>query len=125
MNSLPDPSLATVSPGLATALPQLGRGAKAAREFEASLIASLLESMEKTFASLPGDGTLPGADNYNYLGIQALAGGMAARGGFGIAAMITRHLDETTNETKDQTKGQTKNQTTDQASPPQAHEGNG
>ncbi len=102
MDSLPDSSLATISPGLATAMPQLGRGAKAAREFEASLIASLLESMEKTFASLPGDGTLPGADNYNYLGIQAL---------------ITRHLNETRNETGDQT--------TDQAPPPQAHEGNG
>jgi Rod binding domain-containing protein len=94
MNSIPSSSSAPTSPVLATAMPPAGRGAKAAREFEASLIASLLESMEKTFASLPGDGTLPGADNYNYLGIQALAGDMAARGGFGIAAMITQHLPE-------------------------------
>ena len=69
-----------------------GRGAKAAREFEASLIGSLLESMEKTFATLPGDDTVPGSDNYNYLGNQALAEAIAARGGFGIAAMINRHL---------------------------------
>jgi Rod binding domain-containing protein len=48
--------------------------------------------MEKTFAALPGDTTLPGADDYNYLGSQALAEGLAARGGFGIAAMIAQHL---------------------------------
>ncbi|HTZ82399.1 MAG TPA: hypothetical protein VMB66_04370 [Candidatus Acidoferrales bacterium] len=68
------------------------RGAKAAREFEASLIASLLQSLEKTFASVPGDKSLPGADDYNYLGTKALADGIAARGGFGIAALIARHL---------------------------------
>ncbi len=94
MSSIPASSAATQSPFLVTAPPQLGRGAKAAREFEASLIASLLESMEKTFASLPGESTLAGSDDYNYLGIQALAGGLAARGGFGIAAMITRHLPQ-------------------------------
>jgi Rod binding domain-containing protein len=94
MNSIPASPVATISPGLATAAKLSGRGAKAAREFEASLIASLLESMEKTFASLPGESTLAGSDEYNYLGIQALAGGLAARGGFGIAAMITRHLPE-------------------------------
>lgn len=68
------------------------RGAKAAREFEASLIASLLESMEKTFASVPGEAALPGADDYNYLGTKALADSLAARGGFGIAALISGHL---------------------------------
>ncbi len=96
MNSIPASSQSPLSPGLspslATAAKLPGRGAKAAREFEASLIGSLLESMEKTFATLPGEDTLPGADNYNYLGTQALAEGIAARGGFGIAAMITRHL---------------------------------
>jgi len=68
------------------------RGAKAAREFEASLIASLLESLEKTFATVPGDPALAGADDYNYLGTQAVASGIAAHGGFGIAALIARHL---------------------------------
>jgi Rod binding domain-containing protein len=93
MNSIPTSSSpATISPGLATAAKLPGRGAKAAREFEASLIGSLLESMEKTFATLPGEDTIPGADNYNYLGTQALAEGIAARGGFGIATMISRHL---------------------------------
>ncbi len=83
------PSLAGI-PKLIPKLP--GRGAHAARDFEASLIGSLLESMEKTFAALPGDSTVPGADDYNYLGSQALAQGLADRGGFGIAAMISEHL---------------------------------
>jgi Rod binding domain-containing protein len=70
----------------------LSRGAKAAREFEANLIGSVLQSLEQTFASVPGKTDLPGADNYNYMGTQALAGALADRGGFGIAAMITHHL---------------------------------
>ncbi len=92
MSSIPPTSKAGLSPLLATPTLRPGRGAKAAQEFEANLIGSLLESMEKTFATLPGESTLPGADNYNYMGTQALAQGLAARGGFGIAAMISRHL---------------------------------
>jgi len=87
MNSIP----ATLPPQLATPAATL-KGAKAAREFEANLIASLLESLEKTFATVPGQDSLPGADDYNYLGTQALAAGLAARGGFGIASMISEHL---------------------------------
>jgi Rod binding domain-containing protein len=82
----------TVPATLAVPATLTGRGAKAAREFEASLIGSLLESMEKTFAALPGNDTLTGADDYNYLGTRALAQGIAERGGFGIAAMISRYL---------------------------------
>jgi len=100
MNSIPASSVAraaaTLSPELAGPAAGLRqgatRGAKAAREFEARLIGSLLESLEKTFATLPGENTIAGADDYNYLGTQALAEGLAARGGFGIAAMISRHL---------------------------------
>lgn len=88
MNSIPEN---TLPPELATPAVAL-RGAKAAREFEASLIRSLLESLEKTFATLPGEDALTGADDYNYLGTQALASGLAARGGFGIADLIIRHL---------------------------------
>ena len=91
MGSLAPASVATLSPDLAAA-PATLRGAKAAREFEASLIASLLESMEKTFATVPGEDDLPGGDDYNYLGTQALAEGIAAHGGFGIAAFISRYL---------------------------------
>jgi hypothetical protein len=92
MNSIPPSSVATLSPALATPGKVPGRGAKAARDFETSLIGSLLESLEKTFATLPGESTVPGADDYNYLGTQALAAGLASRGGFGIATMIAQHL---------------------------------
>src|SRR5579863_4120422 len=68
-----------------SATPALGKGQKAAREFEAQLIASLLESLEKTFAAVPGKESIAGADNYNYLGTQALSSALAAGGGFGIA----------------------------------------
>lgn len=91
MNASPIVSRQTVPVDLTTPV-TLARGAKAAREFEASLIASLLESLEKTFASVPGETGLPGADDYNYLGTKALADGIATRGGFGIAALISRHL---------------------------------
>lgn len=90
MNSIPASyaQLAT----LPRASDPLSRGAKAAREFEANLIGSLLQSLEETFAAIPGKTDLPGADNYNFMGTQALAGALADRGGFGIAAMILKHL---------------------------------
>lgn len=91
MNPVPTLPIATLPPTLvAPTVPP--RGVRAAREFEASLIASLLESLEKTFAALPGETSLAGADDYNYLGTAALASGIAAHGGFGIAALISAHL---------------------------------
>ena len=68
------------------------RGIKAAREFEAQLIGSLLDSLEKTFSALPGDNVSAAADNYNYLGTRALSDALAERGGFGIAQMIEPYL---------------------------------
>jgi len=68
------------------------RTAKAAREFEAQLIGTVLESMEKTFAALPGQDAIAGEDDYNYLGTQALASTVAGAGGFGIARLICQHL---------------------------------
>jgi len=84
----------------AATLPQvpsaaLGKGAKAAREFEAQLIGNLLESMEKSFASLPGQEAMAGEDDYNYLGTHALASAIAEGGGFGIAQLICEHLERT------------------------------
>ncbi|MGA3349526.1 MAG: hypothetical protein ABSC33_10930 [Candidatus Sulfotelmatobacter sp.] len=75
---------------LPSANPVLGKGEKAARDFEAQLIGSVLESLEKTFAALPGQDAIAGEDDYNYMGTQALAGAIAADGGFGIAHMITQ-----------------------------------
>jgi len=83
-------SYAAMLPPLAT--PALGKGPKAAREFEAQLIGTLLESLEKTFATVPGQPAMAGEDNYNYMGTQALASALAAGGGFGIARMISPHL---------------------------------
>lgn len=68
------------------------RGAAAARQFESDLIGSLLQSLEKSFAGLPGESTLSGVDNYDFLGTQALAEGIAAHGGFGIASLVQRFL---------------------------------
>lgn len=76
---------------LATAAPT-PKGAHASREFEASLIASLLQSAEKTFAALPGKDSSAGSENYDYMATEALGSAIAARGGFGIADMISRYL---------------------------------
>ena len=93
MNSMPATSL-TMTPPLATPVTRPGKGAKAACEFEAQLIGSLLESMEKTFSAVPGQDAMAGSDDYNYLGTRALAQAIAARGGFGIAAMLERYLPQ-------------------------------
>lgn len=85
-SSVPPPSAADLREG------DTAKGEKAARQFEAQLIGMVLESMEKIFASLPGNDEMAGEDNYNYLGTQALASAVAAGGGFGIARMISEHL---------------------------------
>lgn len=79
----------------AVGTPTLGKGAKAAREFEAQLIGSVLQSLEKTFAAVPGEDTMAGEDDYNYLGTKALASVIAAGGGFGIAKLISEHFGGT------------------------------
>lgn len=76
---------------LATAAPN-PRSIRASGEFEASLIASLLQSAEKTFATLPGEDSFAGSENYNYMATEALGSAIAARGGFGIANMISHYL---------------------------------
>jgi Rod binding domain-containing protein len=78
-----------------SATPALGKGPKAAREFEAQLIGTVLQSLEKTFAAVPGQDAMAGEDDYNYLGTQALASAIAAGGGFGIARMISEHFGST------------------------------
>jgi Rod binding domain-containing protein len=92
MDAIPGlpPAFVTVLP-LATPAP--GKGQKAAREFEAQLIGTVLESLEKTFAALPGENAMAGEDDYNYLGTQALATALSAGRGFGIARMIEAHFE--------------------------------
>jgi Rod binding domain-containing protein len=89
MNTVP--GMATLPPNFATREVS-SRGATAARDFEASLIGSLLESLEKTFASVPGQNSSAGSDDYNYIATRGLAQALADHGGFGIAALISQHL---------------------------------
>lgn len=94
-SSLPSTGLLNAASAAATLpgmTPALGRGAKAAREFEAQLIGSVLESMEKTFAALPGENAMAGEDDYNYLGTHALATAVADAGGFGIGNLIAKYM---------------------------------
>ena len=69
-----------------------GRGAAAARDFEADLIASLLDSLERSFVGLGDHEATAGSGDYRYLGTQALGSALAEKGGLGIAGMIARHL---------------------------------
>jgi Rod binding domain-containing protein len=75
--------------------PAPGKAQKAARDFEAQLIGTVFQTMEKTFATLPGQNPIAGDDDYNYLGTEALAQALADRGGFGLARLISSHLDGT------------------------------
>jgi len=65
---------------------------KYATEFEAILVSSLLEKMEQTVQTLPGDDADAGHDNFQSLGVQAVGKAIAEGGGFGIAKMIEQHL---------------------------------
>jgi len=66
---------------------------KAARDFEAMLLAPVFDALQKTFAGdLDKDAKTPGAGDYRQMGTQALAQAIAARGGIGIAQFILRHL---------------------------------
>lgn len=66
----------------------------AARQFEAILLNTLLGSLEHSFCSLRGKDSDSGCEQYHSLGMQALATGLAARGGLGIADMIIRNLSK-------------------------------
>ena len=67
---------------------------KAAQDFESVLLASLLESLQKSFAGSAESDTA-GSDNYALMGTQALASAMSAQGGIGIARMILRQWQNT------------------------------
>jgi Rod binding domain-containing protein len=82
----------TVDPGAPAEFAKAHRVLHAAHEFEAVLLNTLLGSLEHSFASLPGKDPEAGSDNYHYLGMQALASSLAARGGVGIASMIVHSL---------------------------------
>jgi len=68
------------------------KASRAAHQFEGVLLNTLLSSLEHSFSSLPGKTAEVGSDNYHYLGMQALASSLSARGGLGIADLILRNL---------------------------------
>jgi Rod binding domain-containing protein len=90
MNGGMNISFAASLPHMTTANPPLGKGEKAARDFEAILLSSLMDSLQKTFSGAADDPT-PGASDYRLMGTQALASAIADRGGIGIARLILNH----------------------------------
>ena len=86
----------TLSPALSrigTDSPPIGKGEKAAHDFESLLLTSLFDSLQKTFAWDHEDGT-PGAGDYRLMGTRALAETVASGGGIGIARLIVSHLPQ-------------------------------
>jgi Rod binding domain-containing protein len=72
------------------------RVAKAAQDFEALLLTSLLAPLEKSFSAVPGESSSPaGSEDYGYMGVQALASALAGTGGIGIARLVLRQLKST------------------------------
>lgn len=70
----------------------IAKNVKAARDFEALLLAPVLDALQQTFAGVSGDSDMPGASDYRGMGTQALAQSIAAQGGIGIAELVLRHL---------------------------------
>jgi peptidoglycan hydrolase FlgJ len=68
------------------------RVSKAARDFEAILLRSLLEPLQKSFSKIAGEADSAGQEDYQYMGTEALASAMVSSGGLGIADMITKQL---------------------------------
>ena len=93
---------------------------KAARDFESILVGQWLEKAEKSFASLPGkdpdqdnDST---HDNFQSIACQSLAQGLSKTGGFGIAAMLSKHLQAEAKREQKQASSVTDNQSPDEKS---------
>lgn len=69
---------------------------KASRDFESILVGEWLNQAEKSFATVPGadpdQQNDTGHDQFQSIACQSLAQGLSKAGGFGIAAMISKHL---------------------------------
>jgi Rod binding domain-containing protein len=69
---------------------------KAAHDFESILVGQWLEKAEKSFATVPGGDPDKdqdsGHDQFQSIACQFMAQGLSKSGGFGIAAMISKHL---------------------------------
>ncbi|MGA8150207.1 MAG: hypothetical protein WB952_04605 [Terriglobales bacterium] len=87
-------NLANVSPLQPTAAAgtHAAKMVHAARQFEAVLLNSLLGSLQHSFSTIGGKETDSESTNYDYVGMQALASALAARGGIGIADRIVTSM---------------------------------
>ena len=64
---------------------------KYAQEFEANFLSKFYEEMQRSMAGTEGDSD-PGHDTLLDLGVHALATGLSAAGGIGIANLLIQHL---------------------------------
>jgi Rod binding domain-containing protein len=85
---------ATVVPSPDSNSPKLQ---KAAREFEAQLLAELLRHMQFNAGVLPGSDSSGANEQYHNMATQAVAEAMAAGGGIGIAKSISSQLHQVNN----------------------------
>ena len=69
---------------------------EAAKNFESLLVGHWLEQAEKSFASVPGtdqdEQNDSSREQFMSIACESLAKGLSKNGGFGIAAMISKHL---------------------------------
>jgi Rod binding domain-containing protein len=68
------------------------KAGQAAQEFEALLLASWLEEVQQGISALNHEEQEPGKNTTQAIGMQAIASGVAARGGLGLAKMLLKHL---------------------------------
>ncbi|HZQ67131.1 MAG TPA: hypothetical protein VFA68_01325 [Terriglobales bacterium] len=71
---------------------QRARIGKAAQEFEAMLLTSLLNSVQKTLVTLPGNEQDPVAQSYGQFAVETMAAAVSAAGGLGISRMLLAKL---------------------------------
>lgn len=75
-----------------------GKIESSAKQFESILLASWLESAEKSFATVPGgdgdENADPGKNQFQSYAMQAVATSLVNAGGIGIAAMIAKGLTQ-------------------------------
>lgn len=67
---------------------------ESAHQFEAAMLESFLQPMEKAFSTVPGGGSDDGLgmSGYGDMGTQAVASAISQAGGIGIADMLVRNL---------------------------------
>jgi len=72
--------------------PEKAKVVTAAREFEAMLLTTLLNSLQKDLGSVPGEEGDSAAQSYGQFGIEAIANGISAAGGLGISRLLVAKL---------------------------------